>query len=158
MKVIVDISDARYSNKCGDELITYSLGSCIGVAMHDPATKATGLLHYQLPNSKTHASGNSKNPLMFADTGVAYLVDKLTSMGANPKRLKVKVAGGAQIMNDAKMFNIGKRNHSAIRQILWKKGIFIEAEEVGGNKARTMTVRVSDGAVVIKSEGKERML
>ena len=154
MKIIVDIADARFSNCPNDEIITYSLGSCIGVVMHDPATKATGMLHYQLPSSKADTTGIKKNPLMFADTGIQHMIENLTALGAQKKQLRVKIAGGAQMMNDAHMFNIGKRNYSAVRQILWKNGLFIDAEDVGGKLARTMSVKVADGQVCIKCQGK----
>lgn len=95
----------------------------------------------------------SKSPLMFADTGMKYLVEKMVALGANKKRLDVKIAGGAQVMNDAKTFQIGKRNHTAIRQILWKNGMFINAEDVGGRHARNLSLRIADGAVSVKSQG-----
>ncbi|MBN1435483.1 MAG: chemotaxis protein CheD [Sedimentisphaerales bacterium] len=157
LKIVVNISDARVSNDPVDELITYSLGSCIGVAVYDPVKQVGGLLHYQLPN----AGGDPKqvkNPLMYADTGLKYLIDKMLSLGVNKKQLKVKIAGGAQIMNDAKTFQIGKRNYAAVRQILWKNGIFIDAEDVGGKYARNLSLRIADGFVEVKSQGQTKQL
>ena len=107
LKIIVNISDARVSKDPGDELVTYSLGSCIGVAVHDPATRIGGMLHYQLPSGRMDSAKADKHPLMFADTGMKYLVHKMTALGVNKKRLKIKIAGGAQVMNDAKTFQIG---------------------------------------------------
>jgi len=158
VKIIVDIADARFSNNPEDELITYSLGSCIGVAMYDPKTKAAGMLHYQLPACQHDIYGEKKNPLMFADSGVEYMLKKLQAMGVDKKRLKVKIAGGAQMMNDAQMFNIGKRNYSAIRQIMWRNGMFIEAEDVGGKIARTMSIKIDTGEVLIKFQGEVKRL
>ena len=70
MKIIVDISDARVSKDPGDELVTYSLGSCIGVTVHDPVSKIGGMLHYQLPSGRMDSDKANKNPLMFADTAM----------------------------------------------------------------------------------------
>ena len=61
MKIIVDISDARISKDTNDTLVTYSLGSCLGVAVYDPAIKVGGLLHYQLPSSKMDSDKAKKN-------------------------------------------------------------------------------------------------
>ena len=158
MKIIVNISDARVSNDPNDELITYSLGSCIGVTLHDPATKIGGMLHYQLPSARMDSAKANKNPLMFADTGMKYLVDKMLALGANKKRLNIKIAGGAQVMNDAKTFQIGKRNHAAIRQILWKNGMFIDSEDIGGKNARNLSLRIADGTVEVKSQGNTKQL
>lgn len=158
MKIVVNISDSRVSNDTRDELITYSLGSCIGVAIHDPVTRIGGMLHYQLPSASMDAAKAKENPMMFADTGMKYLIDKMLSMGANKKRLKIKIAGGAQVMNDTQTFQIGKRNHTAIRQILWKNGMFIDAEDVGGCNARNLSLQISDGTVQVKSQGNTKQL
>jgi len=158
MKIIVDISDARVSNSPHDELVTYSLGSCIGVSLYDPITKAGGMLHYQLPSSKMDTGRAQKNPLMFADTGMKILLQKMDALGASRKRMQVKIAGGAQIMNDASTFNIGKRNYTAIRQLLWKNGMFIDAEDIGGTHARTLYLAVNNGTVAVKSnQGKKEL-
>lgn len=158
MKIIVNISDARVSNDMGDEIITYSLGSCIGVSVYDPVAKIGGMLHYQLPSGRQDAAKAEKQPMMFADTGMKYLMNKLTAMGANRKRLSIKIAGGAQVMNDARTFQIGKRNHAAIRQILWKNGLFLDGEDVGGRNARNMSLRIADGTVTVKSQGQNKTL
>ncbi len=158
MKLIVDISDARVSADPSDELTTYSLGSCIGVALYDPTARVGGMLHYQLPSAKQDMTKAQNFPLMFADTGMEWLLNKMKSLGANSKRLKVKIAGGAQMMNDAKMFQIGKRNYAAIRQFLWKNGMFIDAEDVGGKFARNLMLNIADGTVKIRCQGETKKL
>lgn len=158
MKIIVNMSDARVSKDTTDVLVTYSLGSCIGVTMYDPIHKVGGMLHYQLPNSKENANAPARNPYMFADTGLQLLVDQMLQQGADKKNIKVKVAGGAQMLNDAKMFSIGKRNHAAAKQLLWKFGMFVEKEEVGGQNARTIFLNVADGVLTVKSQGQDHVL
>ena len=158
MKIIVDISDARTSKDTNDTLVTYSLGSCLGVAVYDPAIKVGGLLHYQLPTSKMDAVKAKKNPLMFADTGLEYLLKKMQVLGVAKKRLKIKIAGAAQMMNDENTFNIGKRNYTAMRQLLWKNGMFIDAEDVGGKAARNLSLNIDDGNVQVKSQGVTKQL
>jgi chemotaxis protein CheD len=158
VKLIVDISDARCSKDPHDVLVTYALGSCIGVALYDPKTQVGGMLHYQLPSAKMDKDGVNKNPMMYGDTGMTHLLKAMESQGADRKRMKVKIAGGAQIMNDAKMFSIGKRNYAAIRQFLWKHGMFIDAEDVGGKSARTLYLSLEDGRVMIKQQGKNKEL
>jgi len=38
--------------KCPDALTTLGLGSCVGVALYDPVTKVSGLLHYMTKTQK----------------------------------------------------------------------------------------------------------
>ena len=153
MNIVVSVSDVKVSQDVEDVLVTYSLGSCIAVAMYDPVARCGGLLHYQLPTSTLDAWRAQANPCMFADTGMAALLKDLGSLGAQPRRMQVKLAGGAEILNDSGLFSIGKRNHTAIRKILWQKGLLLSAEDVGGSQPRTVYLHVSDGRTIIKSRG-----
>ncbi|MEI8198401.1 MAG: chemotaxis protein CheD [Phycisphaerae bacterium] len=153
MQITVNISDAKASANPTDVLATYSLGSCIGVCLYDPVAHIAGMLHYQLPTASLDANRARDNPCMFADSGMVYLMEKITALGAQPKRIKVKIAGAAQMLNDGNLFNIGRRNHTAIRKILWQHGLFMEKEEIGGSAPRTLYMNVGDGSVLIKSNG-----
>lgn len=151
MTIVVNVSDVKVSNGPQDVLATYSLGSCIAIAVFDPAARVGGLLHYQLPSASIDPARAQENPAMFGDTGMALLLQRVASLGAQKQRLKVKLAGGAQMLNDTSLFNIGKRNHAAIRKILWQNGMFIEGEEVGGTAPRNMYLSIADGKVIIKT-------
>jgi len=157
-KIIVDISDAKLSTDPGEVLVTYSLGSCIGISLYDQAMHVGSLLHYQLPASSLDPERAKRDPFMFADTGIAILVNKLTSLGANIKRLKVKVAGGASMQAGPSGFDIGKRNYLAIRKILWQYGMFIDAEDVGGVSPRSMYLDIETGEVMLRSGSLEKKL
>ncbi len=150
MTVTVSISDAKVSADPSAVLATYSLGSCIGLTLYDPAVKVGGMLHYQLPTSTLDAQRAAQNPLMFADTGFAHLLGEVARHGGDKRRLKVHIAGAAQMLGDAKLFDIGRRNHAAIRKLLWQHGLFIEKEHVGGSAPRTMYLAVADGTVTLK--------
>jgi chemotaxis protein CheD len=154
MQHVVNISDAKHSKSSGDTIVTYSLGSCIGVMVYDPVAQMSGMLHFQLPSSTMDPDRAKKNPLMFADSGLNTLIDQMVAGGANKRRLKIKIAGGANMFEStANTFDIGKRNHTAIRKALWQHGLFVDAEEVGGNVARTVYMNVTDGKVTLKRGG-----
>jgi chemotaxis protein CheD len=157
-RVVIDISDAKVSSDQTDVLTTYSLGSCIGVALYDPVAHVGGMLHYQLPSSSIDEPKAQKNPFMFADTGMAILIKKLLSMGAGKKRMNIKIAGGATMQTGPKGFDIGKRNYLSIRKVLWKEGLFIDAEDIGGSSPRNMYLNMGDGSVTVRSVGLEKQL
>jgi len=157
-RVAIDISDAKVSSDSSDVLVTYSLGSCIGVCLYDPATHIGGMLHYQLPSSKMNPERAQHSPFMFADSGMKLLLNKLVSMGANKKRMDVRLAGGAAMVTGPEGFDIGKRNYLAIRKVLWNSGMFINAEDVGGSSARNLYLAIADGTVTVRSSGLEKCL
>lgn len=153
MKLIVGIADMQVTDDPGATLITYSLGSCIGVALYDPMVKVGGLLHYMLPDSQIDIQKAQKNPWMFANTGIPLFFKEAYKFGAEKRRMQVKVVGGSQILDDSGYFNIGKRNYMALRKIFWMNNVLIHAEDVGGNVNRTLSIELSSGKVWIKTSG-----
>jgi chemotaxis protein CheD len=151
VNLTVGVSDAKFSRQSDDVLTTYALGSCIGVALFDPIVCIGGLLHFQLPTSTADTQRSQEKPLMFADTGLEWLMGQMERMGAQRRRFQVRLAGGAKMLNDGGLFDIGRRNHAAIRKLLFQHRMFITAEQVGGIQPRTMMLNIADGAVAIRS-------
>ena len=149
----VGVGDCKVSGASDSVLATYALGSCIAVAIHDPVAGVGGLLHYMLPESSLSPEKAGQNPFMFADTGIPLLFRAAYSLGAEKRRLQVWAAGGAQVMDDGGVFNIGKRNHLALRKILWKAGVMLGAADVGGTASRTVRLEVSTGRLWIRGPG-----
>lgn len=150
--VTVGIADCRISNLADQTLVTYALGSCVAVAIHDPVARVGGLLHYMLPESGIDPAKARENPYMFADTGIPLLFRGAYELGAEKSRMMVSIAGGAQVIDDGGVFNIGKRNCLALRRILWKAGVLIRSEAVGGFTSRTMRLEVGTGRVWLRGE------
>lgn len=153
--VVVDIADLAVSADPDVTLITYSLGSCIGLSVYDPVARVGGLLHYMLPESQLSPEKARSNPAMFCDTGVPRLFRAAYELGAVKSRLVVKVAGGSQLLDDNGTFNIGKRNYLALRKIFWKNGVMIQSEDVGGSSSRTVRLEIATGTVTLKTRNQE---
>lgn len=142
------------SDNIDETVITYALGSCLGVAVYDSAAKVGGLLHVMLPLSKADPDKAKKRPGMYVDTGFARLLNICYDLGAQKKNLVISVAGGASMKQDNSedYFKIGRRNFTILRKLLWKNGFMIEHQDIGGNKSRTMALRLSDGLVTINKQ------
>ena len=158
MQHTVGISEMRVSNTSSDVIVTYSLGSCIGLAVYDPVAMVGGMIHCMLPLSKIDPAKGATRPYMFVDTGVPELLMTVYELGADRKRLVVKVAGAASLLDEKGLFKIGERNYTVLRKLLWKNNILIQAEDVGGTAARTMYLYLDTGRTIIKSGGKEAEL
>jgi len=151
--VVVGISDCKISGDRDSVLTTYALGSCIAVAVHDPVSNVAGLLHYMLPEASIDKSKAERNPFMFADTGIPKLLSTVCEQGGNKKRLVVRIAGGAQILGGHELFQIGRRNVLAARKLLWKEGILVAGEAVGGEASRTVRLEVASGKTWVREGG-----
>lgn len=153
MDVVVGISDLKISNKDAECLVTYALGSCIAVAVYDPQVKVGGLLHYMLPDSALDSQKAREHPGMFADTGIPLLFKSCYKLGAEKKRMIIKIAGGARIMDDTNYFRIGQKNLTALRKIFWRNNVLIDAEDIGENFNRTVRLEMSTGRFLVKGLG-----
>ncbi len=157
---IVGVGEFVVSTSDRERLVTYALGSCLGIAVHDPVAGVGGLLHVMLPDSTIDPVGVDQAG-RYVDTGVPALFRECYRHGARKERMTVKVAGGAftnrVFENDA--FQVGRRNLVALRRIFWKNGVLIHAEDIGGClTVRTMSLFVGTGDVVLRVNGVDRPL
>ncbi|MHB9145933.1 MAG: chemotaxis protein CheD [Symbiobacteriia bacterium] len=153
--VAVGLGELAVGSHALDLLVCYGLGSCIGIAAYDPVAKIGGLAHVVLPDSAL-AHGHDK-AAKFADTAVPVLLGRLTGAGANPQRLVVKMAGGAQMLAAsplASRLDIGQRNAEAVRAALVKAGMRLAAEDIGGNYGRTLRFSIGPGTVQVSTIGR----
>lgn len=149
--IIIGISDLNVALP-PDVLITYALGSCVGICLYDKGVKVAGLAHIMLPLSSE--SKDKSNVMKFADTATVELIKRMERQGANRTRMVAKIAGGAQMFalqegNEA--FNIGKRNVIATKQVLQQLKIRIVAEDTGLNYGRTVEFSPHTGMLKIKT-------
>ena len=156
MNHIVGIAEMRVSGDPGDVLATYALGSCVGLTLFDPERRVGGLIHCMLPLSRIDPEKAGRQPLMYVDTGVTALLQALFDLGAQRKSLVAKVAGASKIMDANGVFNIGERNHTVLRKVLWKNDILVAGEDVGGSVPRTMYLHMDSGRTVLKVSGEEK--
>jgi chemotaxis protein CheD len=157
-RVIVGVGDMVVSDKPGDLVVTYALGSCLGLVIYDPAAKVGGLLHAMLPDSsilKNKKDGEDFNPYKFVNTGIPLLFKTCYKLGAEKKRLKVKMAGCSQLMDDTGFFNIGKRNYAATRKLLWKNNVMIDAEHCDQSDSVTLMLDIGTGETVMRIANQE---
>jgi chemotaxis protein CheD len=150
---VVGISEMTVSNCPDDVIVTYSLGSCVGISLFDPVSRVGGMIHCMLPLSKIDAEKAQRNPCMFADTGIQLLLQKVFELGAERARIQARVAGCGSPLDHQGTFKIGERNHAVMRKVFWKNSILITSEDVGGVTPRTMYLSIATGRTMIRSNG-----
>ena len=151
-KLTVGIADMKILQWDG-ELITYALGSCIGICLWDPNIKLGALIHIMLP---INMEAGRKNTMKYADTGIRETLQQLAAKGARKDRLVAKIAGGAkmfEVAGNSNLGNIGARNIECVRMNLRKEGIRIVSENVGGSVARTLSFFPATGIGKIRAYG-----
>ena len=148
MRLVVLVGDMKIGKE-GDVIVTYALGTSLGLVVYDPEAKIGGMLHAMLPLSKTDPAKAETNPYIFVDTGVPKLFEEICSLGADKSRLIVKAVGCSRPEGDNEMFKIGERNYSVLKKLLWKNNVLLESEDIGGTMNRTVNFNVSTGSINI---------
>ncbi|MCI9119941.1 MAG: chemotaxis protein CheD [Oscillibacter sp.] len=139
-------------------LITYALGSCIGICLYDQKIKLAAMVHIMLPLNMEPGRANT---MKYADTGIRETLKKMEAKGASRSRITAKIAGGAKMfeVSGGNLGNIGQRNIESVRLNLKREGIQLLKEDVGGSVARTLLFDPATGLGCIRSYGRpERII
>lgn len=150
---LINIAEMKISSVPDDVLVAPNLGSCLGIAIFDKVKKIGGMIHCLLPLSSADPEKAKKNPSMYVDSGFKYLLDSIMSQGSNKKDIVIVAAGGANINDDNNIFEIGKRNHTVLKKILWKNGMVLKSEHVGDHFSRTLSLEIASGRTILKCKG-----
>ena len=156
-KLVVGIADMKMASREG-MLITYALGSCIGICLYDPVLRLAALVHVMLPlNMET----GRKSPLKYADSGIRETLKQMEARGAKRSRITAKIAGGARMFDvpgNGSLGNIGQRNIESVHMTLKREGIKLLKEDVGGSVARTLLFDAATGQACVRSFGKPELI
>jgi chemotaxis protein CheD len=151
-RIIIGIGEFAVSDDVNAVLVTHALGSCIAVCVFDPAAHVAGMLHFLLPDSRVNPVRAQQQPATFADLGVPMLFQACYRAGAVKSRCVVKLVGGADISGQGGgTLDVGMRNQLAAKNLLWRNGVLIKAERVGGTDPRNVSLAVADGILRITS-------
>lgn len=148
--IVVEIAAIRVSKNPEDILVTYALGSCLGIALYDPGKRVAGLGHFMLPDSRIENGSVNYNPLKYVNSGVPLLFKEMYRAGAERQNIRNAIIGGAKIMDDNEFFNIGRKNITALRKLFWRNNVLIQKQHVGGSINRTVRLNVATGTVSVK--------
>lgn len=151
-KITIGIADMKMAQSSG-MLITYALGSCIGICLYDQKIKLGALIHIMLP---LNMEPGRKNTMKYADTGIRETLKMMEAKGASRSRITAKIAGGAKMfeVKGGSLSNIGQRNIESVHNTLKREGIKLLQEDVGGTVARTLLFDVGTGLGCVRCYGR----
>ena len=155
-KITIGIADMKMAKDSG-MLITYALGSCIGICLYDQRIKLAAMVHIMLP---LNMEPGRKNTFKYADTGIRETLRLMESKGASRARITAKIAGGAKMfeVSGGNFGNIGQRNIESVHLNLKKEGIQLLKEDVGGSVARTLLFDPATGLGCVRCYGRKELI
>lgn len=140
-----------YIGAAPEVLITYGLGSCLGILLYDAQQRLGGLAHTLLPTPRPGQT--ETRPGKFVTSAIELMLAELLLRGAERPRLAAKIFGGATMFEGfgADGEGIGARNTRAARETLAGLGIPLLSEDVGGQHGRTVEFELASGIVQVRS-------
>jgi len=138
------------------DLVTLGLGSCVAIMLYDKDAKVGGMAHVLLPSRSL--ARDASNPAKFPETAVPLLLQRMTRLGAEPRRIVAKLAGGASMfaaLMTPGTIQMGERNIVASRNALRDAAVPVTAEAVGGAQGRSVRFHLADGSVEIRTVGSD---
>ena len=109
------------------------------------------MLHSLLPLSQKDPEKARTKPLMFVDSGLSEAFAAFNARGIPMRELQIYVAGGANINDENNVFQIGQKNYTIFKKLLWKNKLLVKGEHVGGSIARTISLDLRDGRVLVRA-------
>jgi chemotaxis protein CheD len=152
---VVGIGDLIVSNCPDDLIVTFALGSCLGLAIYDPVARVGGILHAMLPDSSIRRKEEEFNPSKYVNTGISMLFKEAYKLGAEKSRIIVKMTGCSAVLDDGNVFNIGQRNYTAAQNTLRKNNVLVDVDHCGCSKSVTLMLEIKTGKVIVRIQNKE---
>jgi chemotaxis protein CheD len=152
---VVTVADWA-ADKGSADLVTLGLGSCVAIMLYDKDAKVGGMAHVLLPSRSL--ARDASNPAKFPETAVPLLLQRMTQLGADPRRIVAKLAGGASMfaaLMTPGTIQMGERNVVASRNALRDAAVPVMAEAVGGAQGRSVRFHLADGSVEIRTVGSD---
>lgn len=151
-EIVVGVGEMVVSASRTVKLISYSLGSCIGLSAHDPERRLGGMINIMLPECDDRKICE-ESPLMFAETGLPLFFKELCDSGAEKSRLIINIAGGASLFNESNRLDIGQKNCDFVISYLEENGYVIKSKSIRGTASRSMELEINSGKVTVTIPG-----
>jgi len=153
----VKIGELEVTNNPQAEFKTF-VGSCVALCLYDLDNKVAGMAHVMLPREKPNHLPQKDMLAKFADKAITTLLSLMTEKGANRKKIKAKIAGGAKIFShesESEIFNVGPENIKSIKTLLGYHDISIVSEDIGQSFGRWVRFSVGSGDMIIASSSRK---
>ena len=134
------------------------LGTCVGVALHDPVAGVGGLIHLLLP--EPISIGGVSHPEKYASTGFPLFLQALYDMGAAAENMRASIAGGALVgpIDDSDLeLDIGGRTTERVMQFIADENIQVEQLETGGFFTCHLILDMNTGKCRIEPAGFDKL-
>ena len=136
-----------------DESIVTVLGSCISACIRDKVFGVGGMNHFMLPvgnDEKISMLANSNEAARYGNFAMEQMINDILKNGGRRENLEVKIFGGAKVIKNMQLLDVGNRNIDFIRDYINTESLSLVAEDVGDIYPRKVMYFPATGKVRVK--------
>lgn len=126
------------------------LGSCVAACIRDKTNGIGGMNHFMLPKSTHKKVGWLSASARYGAYAMEVMINQILKQGAKRENLEAKVFGGAAVIKNMSLMNVGDDNAKFALEYLRKERIPVIAEDLLGNMPRKVYFFPATGKVLVK--------
>lgn len=143
---VAKLLPGQYLASSNETVIVTVLGSCVAACLYDSVAGVFGMNHFMLPGD----SGQASKSMRYGAYAMEVLLNEMFKLGARRERLQAKIVGGAAVLPDMKLLNVGARNAAFVVDYLNTEGISILSADLEGQYARKVYLYGATGRVRVR--------
>lgn len=141
----------------GERLLARQVSSDVALAIRIPGAGFAALVRFSLPEIKPNVESSESlaNPWIHAESAIPLLIDTLRSLSLQFSKLSAYAVGGAnESVNVAEPYtrSLGHRNQLALRRILWREGILLRGQDLGGSCSKSLWLETATGRAIVRTD------
>lgn len=132
--------------------VTTILGSCVSVCLWDADAGIGGMNHYLLPTGAGPTDARVDQPQRYGDAANSMLLERVLALGADLRRLRAKVFGGACVVKAFRngVTTFAQNNVRVAQEFLRAQHIQLVNEDVGGERGRKLRFSTDTGKALLR--------
>jgi chemotaxis receptor (MCP) glutamine deamidase CheD len=148
----VGINECRLARQ-GERLVARDVLADVVVTIQVPAAGFAAMLRFSAPEERAVSRQRLAALWDFADQALELLFQSIRSMDIPSDQVAVSAMGGADLAGIT--FGRGKQLSLAIQRSLWKHGIILKGNDLGGAQSRLIWLESASGRLIVRSKSPE---
>ena len=148
-EIAVGANECRLARQ-GERLVARGVLADVVVTVQVPAAGFAAMLRFSAPEESRVSRLRLKALWDFADQALELLFQSIHSMDIPAEAVTVSAIGGADRADVT--FGRGKELALAIQRSIWKHGVILNGNDLGGSQQRLIWLESSSGRLIVRSK------
>ncbi len=148
-EISVGANECRLARQ-GERLVARGVLADVVLTIQVPAGGFAAMLRFSAPEERSVSRPRMEALSDFADQAIHLLFQSIRSMNIPNEEITVSAIGGADLPGQT--FGRGKQLALAVRRSLWKHGVLLNGNDLGGAHTRMIWLESATGRLIVRSK------